>query len=70
MGPGRGRAADPGRAAWQGWRVLWNATPGDHELCCRSTDETGTTQPLTPEWNTGGYLNNAVQRVAVQVTGD
>jgi DMSO/TMAO reductase YedYZ molybdopterin-dependent catalytic subunit len=59
-----------GEAAWQGWRVLWNATPGDHELCCRSTDETGTTQPLTPEWNTGGYLNNAVQRVAVQVTGD
>jgi DMSO/TMAO reductase YedYZ molybdopterin-dependent catalytic subunit len=57
-----------GEAAWQGWRVEWTATPGDHELCCRATDEAGNTQPLEPEWNTGGYLNNAVQRVAVQVT--
>jgi sulfane dehydrogenase subunit SoxC len=57
-----------GEAAWQGWRVLWDATPGDHELCCRATDEAGNTQPLEPAWNTGGYLNNAVQRVAVRVT--
>ena len=28
-----------GEAAWQGWRVTWDATPGDHELCCRATDE-------------------------------
>jgi DMSO/TMAO reductase YedYZ molybdopterin-dependent catalytic subunit len=56
-----------GEAAWQGWRVLWDATPGDHELCCRATDEAGNTQPLQAEWNTGGYLNNAVQRVAVRV---
>ena len=56
-----------GEAAWQGWRVTWSATPGEHKLCCRATDEVGNTQPLEPEWNTGGYLNNAVQRVAVQV---
>ena len=56
-----------GEAAWQGWRVTWSATPGEHELCCRATDEVGNTQPLEPEWNTGGYLNNAVQRDAVQV---
>jgi sulfane dehydrogenase subunit SoxC len=56
-----------GEAAWQGWRVLWTAAPGDHELCCRATDEAGNTQPLEPEWNTGGYLNNAVQRVPVRV---
>jgi DMSO/TMAO reductase YedYZ molybdopterin-dependent catalytic subunit len=58
-----------GEAAWQGWRVIWNAAPGEHELCCRATDDAGNTQPLEPAWNTGGYLNNAVQRVAVRVTG-
>ena len=34
-------------------------------LCCRATDETGDAQPLEPEWNLGGYENNAVQRVPV-----
>ena len=33
----------------------------------RATDETGDTQPLEPEWNLGGYENNAVQRVPVLV---
>ena len=36
-------------------------------LCCRATDESGETQPLEPEWNIGGYENNAVQRVPVNV---
>jgi DMSO/TMAO reductase YedYZ molybdopterin-dependent catalytic subunit len=56
-----------GEAAWQGWRVEWNATPGTHELCCRATDQAGNVQPLEADWNTGGYLNNAVQRVPVEV---
>ncbi len=45
-----------------GWR-----RPGEHVLCTRATDETGDTQPLEPEWNIGGYENNAVQRVRVHV---
>ena len=53
--------------AWCGWSATWEATPGDHVLCCRATDETGDTQPLEPEWNLGGYENNAVQRVRVHV---
>ena len=61
---------EPGEAGrWVGWRYVWEAAPGDHELCCRATDATGDQQPLTPGWNVGGYLNNAVQRVQVQVTG-
>jgi sulfane dehydrogenase subunit SoxC len=36
-------------------------------LCCRATDEAGDAQPLEPEWNLGGYENNAVQRVPVLV---
>src|SRR5262245_21107307 len=53
--------------AWSGWSFVWEAVPGDHVVCCRATDETGEAQPLEPEWNVGGYENNAVQRVPVLV---
>ena len=54
--------------AWAGWSYEWHPHgPGRYELCCAATDETGRRQPLEPEWNTGGYCNNAVQRVAVTV---
>jgi len=56
--------------AWQGWSFRWDATPGRHVLCCRATDAGGRTQPLEPEWNVGGYANNAVQRVQVTVPAD
>ena len=58
-----------GRWAWRGWRYVWNAEPGEHELCCRARDEAGKVQPLESPWNLGGYANNAVQRVAVTVLG-
>jgi DMSO/TMAO reductase YedYZ molybdopterin-dependent catalytic subunit len=57
----------PDPHAWCGWSFQWEATPGDHVLCSRATDETGDTQPLDPLWNLGGYENNAVQRVRVHV---
>jgi sulfane dehydrogenase subunit SoxC len=53
--------------AWCGWSFAWEATPGDHVLCSRATDEAGDIQPLEPEWNVGGYENNAVQRIRVHV---
>ncbi|HTE69313.1 MAG TPA: molybdopterin-dependent oxidoreductase [Actinomycetes bacterium] len=53
--------------SWVGWSLVWEATPGSHQLCSRATDEAGNTQPLHPPWNDGGYANNAVQRVAVTV---
>ena len=53
--------------AWCGWSFPWDAAPGEHVLGARATDETGDTQPLEPEWNLGGYENNAVQRVPVVV---
>jgi sulfane dehydrogenase subunit SoxC len=55
--------------AWRGWRYAWQAKPGDYVLCSRARDEAGNEQPLDPPWNLGGYANNAVQRVAVTVTG-
>jgi DMSO/TMAO reductase YedYZ molybdopterin-dependent catalytic subunit len=53
--------------AWSAWRFEWEAVAGEHELCCRATDEAGHVQPLEPEWNLGGYANNAVQCVPVTV---
>jgi DMSO/TMAO reductase YedYZ molybdopterin-dependent catalytic subunit len=56
------------RLAWAGWSFRWEPpAQGAFTLCCRATDETGETQPLEPEWNLGGYENNAVQRVTVVV---
>jgi hypothetical protein len=52
---------------WRGWTHRWDATPGVHELCSRATDAAGNRQPVQPEWNLGGYTNNAVQRVRVEV---
>jgi sulfane dehydrogenase subunit SoxC len=56
-----------GQYAWRGFSFEWDATPGEHELCSRATDAAGDTQPLAPEWNYGGFCNNAVQRVRVVV---
>jgi sulfane dehydrogenase subunit SoxC len=53
--------------AWRGWRFSWEARPGRHVLCCRASDDAGNVQPLEPEWNVGGYANNAVQRLPVTV---
>jgi len=59
----------PGRFAWRAWSYDWTpAGPGDHELLCRATDAAGSTQPLEPLWNLGGYANNAAQRIPVTVT--
>ena len=57
----------PSPWAWAGWRFAWEAALGTWELCSRATDAAGNTQPLTAPWNTGGYANNAVQRVPVTV---
>lgn len=56
-----------GPGAWRRWTFTWDASPGEHELCCRARDEAGNEQPLEPVWNVGGYANNAVQRVSVSV---
>jgi DMSO/TMAO reductase YedYZ molybdopterin-dependent catalytic subunit len=57
------------RWAWCGFRLAWDAVPGEHVLCCRAHDEAGNAQPLSAGWNVGGYENNAVQRLPVSVTG-
>jgi DMSO/TMAO reductase YedYZ molybdopterin-dependent catalytic subunit len=57
--------------SWMGWSFLWEPErAGIYELSCRATDALGQRQPLQSAWNTGGYVNNAVQRVPVTVTAD
>ena len=53
--------------AWQAWRAVWEACPGEHELACRATDCTGERQPLEPPWDASGFGNNGVQRIQVTV---
>lgn len=55
-----------GRTFWEAW---FDAVPGDRLLQVRATDAAGETQPDAPRWNQGGYMNNAVHRVAVTVRG-
>jgi DMSO/TMAO reductase YedYZ molybdopterin-dependent catalytic subunit len=55
------------RWAWRGWRLDWDATPGEHVLCCRARDEAGNAQPGEADWNVGGYANNGMQRIPVRV---
>jgi DMSO/TMAO reductase YedYZ molybdopterin-dependent catalytic subunit len=59
-----------GSSTTYGFRVFrhaWKAAEGSYEIACRATDTTGATQPEAPVWNPGGYLNNAIDRVKVQV---
>ncbi len=59
----------PSPFAWYPWSYRWDPqAPGDYEICCRARDGAGNEQPPEPVWNVKGYLNNAVQRVAVTVT--
>jgi len=54
-------------SSWRSWSFDWQATPGEHELAVRATDAAGNFQPTDPPWNHGGFMNNMVQRVDVQV---
>jgi Mo-co oxidoreductase dimerisation domain len=54
--------------AWSAWTYDWDASVGRHELCVRARDDAGNEQPLDGEWNVGGYGNNAVQRLIVNVS--
>jgi DMSO/TMAO reductase YedYZ molybdopterin-dependent catalytic subunit len=57
-----------GDFGWRRWTYRWeDVEPGTYELCSRATDGVGNVQPIDPEWNYGGYVNNAVQRVPVTV---
>jgi len=47
-------------AAWVRWQLIWEATPGEHVLRVRATDDRGRRQPSRVPCNDLGYLYNAV----------
>jgi len=56
--------------AWQRWTAdVKFPKRGYYEVWARATDATGRMQPmLVPGWNPKGYLNNAMQRIAVKAS--
>ena len=56
-----------GEFAWRSWSARWRATPGEHVLCVRATDEAGNVQPAAQPWNYHGMGNNMPHRVDVLV---
>jgi DMSO/TMAO reductase YedYZ molybdopterin-dependent catalytic subunit len=52
---------------WARWRWTWRAEPGSYLLSARATDATGRTQPLGQRWSRGGFANNTIQTVPVEV---
>ena len=53
--------------AWVRWRFAWDATPGEHGLRIRATDERGNVQPEGAPWNELGYLYGGVVEHPVEV---
>lgn len=54
--------------AWVRFEVEWHATPGQHVLRARATDETGQTQPDEVPFNNLGYAFWAIVDHPVEVT--
>ncbi|MEA5138355.1 sulfite oxidase [Arcicella rigui] len=61
--------APKNRLAWQHWSLALDfSQKGYFEVWVRAIDSKGITQPMViPQWNPGGYLNNACHRIAVKI---
>jgi DMSO/TMAO reductase YedYZ molybdopterin-dependent catalytic subunit len=56
--------------AWQNWRTTIELPQaGYYEVWARATDDAGRMQPFAVAWNPRGYINNAMHRIALTVTG-
>lgn len=56
-----------GRRAWARFSLPWTATPGQHTLLARATDERRLRQPVQAAWNLKGYGQNGIHAVTVTV---
>ncbi|MBF0154019.1 MAG: sulfite oxidase [Magnetococcales bacterium] len=61
--------SDPvNKYAWQHWKArVAFPSEGYYEIWVRATDSEGHVQPFAMAWNPGGYMNNAMHRIAVRV---
>lgn len=53
--------------AWRGWRASVTLSSGQHMLMACATDKQGNVQPMRAAPNGGGYGNNSIHQVRVNV---
>jgi DMSO/TMAO reductase YedYZ molybdopterin-dependent catalytic subunit len=58
----------PTRYGFRKFAFAWTAAAGKYTLMSRATNEAGQSQPVEPEWNPNGYLNNAMQPMPVTIS--
>jgi DMSO/TMAO reductase YedYZ molybdopterin-dependent catalytic subunit len=58
---------DQGKYGFRRWTAQLAATRGDVSVLVRCTNSGGVVQPMTANWNPGGYMRNVVEGVAVKV---
>ena len=56
---------DYGRYSFRQWQTRVELARGEHALMVRCTNTAGLQQPMTPNWNPGGFMRNVVESVAV-----
>jgi sulfite dehydrogenase (cytochrome) subunit A len=59
---------DLGKYSFRRWRADW--TPpgrGTYRLQVRAVNHAGETQPASPIWNRGGYMQNVIEEISVAV---
>ncbi|QKP78663.1 molybdopterin-dependent oxidoreductase [Methyloligella sp. GL2] len=58
--------ADHGRYSFRGWQAeIALPKPGSYSVMVRCTNTDGLAQPMTPNWNGGGYMRNVVEETAL-----
>jgi len=60
--------APPNPFSWQRWRATIKLPQaGYYEVWARATDTQGNQQPFAIAWNSKGYLNNSLHRIALRI---
>jgi DMSO/TMAO reductase YedYZ molybdopterin-dependent catalytic subunit len=58
----------PTKYGFRKWSFAWKAAAGQYTLMSRAANAAGQVQPMEPEWNPSGYLNNATQPMPVVIS--
>ncbi len=58
---------DYGKYSFRRWNLSWNATAGSYVVAVRATANNGSTQTMTPIWNSGGYMRDSIETYKVSV---
>ncbi len=60
---------DHGRYSFRQWSApLTFKAPGEQRVLVMATNTSGVAQPMTPNWNPGGFMRNVVESINVRVS--